>query len=202
MTLTIRVSCYEFDTIAERIGGKGSIEARNRFRIALHFDAGGMQRLEKLREIRDQQRRMSFLGGAKVSFDAEVQLQGTTLKPATAASNKRRVLPAKQRAQAEPTSPVAPMTRRVSQSSGRPSRRAARSMPRTINAAVSVLPVVRMSLSTGGWAIASSRIEVNPPSVASRAPSRSAALIPSRTFATRCRVGPSASSLGVMNVSM
>jgi hypothetical protein len=60
-----------------------------------------------------------------------------------AASNKRRVLPAKQRAQAEPTSPVAPMTRSVSQSSGRPSRRAARSMPRTINAAVRVLPVVR-----------------------------------------------------------
>ena len=78
---------YEFDTIAERIGGKGSIEALNRFWIALHFDAGGMQLLEKLREICDQQRRMSFLGGAKVSFDAEMQLQRTTLEPTTATSN-------------------------------------------------------------------------------------------------------------------
>ena len=38
------------------------------------------------------------------------------------------------------------MTRSVSQSSGRPSRRAARSMPRTINAAVRLLPVVRTRL--------------------------------------------------------
>ena len=83
---------YEFDTVAERIGGKCPIEALNRFWIALHFDAGGMQLLEKLREIGDQQRRMSFLGGAEVSFGAEVQLQRTALKPTTAASSKIRRL--------------------------------------------------------------------------------------------------------------
>jgi hypothetical protein len=83
---------YEFDTIAEGVGGKGPIDAPNRFWIALHFDACGMQRFEEFCEIRDQKCWMSFLGCAKVSFNAEMHLQRTTLKPTTATRNKIRRL--------------------------------------------------------------------------------------------------------------
>jgi hypothetical protein len=56
-----------------------------------------------------------------------------------AASSNRRTRPLSHRAQAEPTSPVAPMTSTTSSSSRRPSSIAARSSPWTISAAVSVI---------------------------------------------------------------
>jgi len=82
----------ELDTISKGVGSEGPIAALNAIGIAPHFEAFGRQRLEKLSEMRYQKCRMSFLGWAKISFNPEVQLQGTALKPTPATGDKIRRL--------------------------------------------------------------------------------------------------------------
>lgn len=91
-------------------------------------------------------------------------------------SDNRLTLGARQRAQPEPTSPLAPMIRMFDSEGSRPAKARARSMPLTINATVSVLPVVK---AVPGWngrrsVFPSRRMELNPPSVTIPAPSRMA----------------------------
>lgn len=79
-----RSRLHQFDAITEWIVGIDPVMALERI-VVPHDVAHSPQRCNKMRQVFDEQRRVSFSGRVKVGFDAQMNLQFAALEPASAA---------------------------------------------------------------------------------------------------------------------
>lgn len=80
----------QFDSIAERVGREGALDARDGLGVVLHLEAGRLERCDHCRKIVHDERRMRLLCRTEVGLDAEVELQRAAPEPVAAARREVR----------------------------------------------------------------------------------------------------------------
>lgn len=85
---TSRLAFEEFEAVAPGIFGVEAAGAGDGSVVG-NFYASGEQRLAKFVEVGGDEGGVSFLGGAEIGFDADVELLGAAFEPTAAAGAER-----------------------------------------------------------------------------------------------------------------